>query len=100
MNQAWNCGNRKTRCCSAAASRAGMARAAAPCSTNAKPSQPSATALSGGSIAQRRDARLAAYAALGRRPAGAPVAPEPAVVDDGAALRGAAAPQDAESRSL
>ncbi len=35
-------------------------------------------------VAQRRDARLAAYAALGRRPADAPVAPEPAVVDDGA----------------
>jgi radical SAM superfamily enzyme YgiQ (UPF0313 family) len=35
-------------------------------------------------VAQRRDARLAAYAALGRGPSDAPVAPEPAVVDDGA----------------
>jgi radical SAM superfamily enzyme YgiQ (UPF0313 family) len=34
-------------------------------------------------VAQRRDARLAAYAALGRQPAAAPVAPERAVVDDG-----------------
>ena len=34
-------------------------------------------------VAQRRDARLAAYAALGRQPAAPPVAPERAVVDDG-----------------